>query len=144
MELRAELTGRDGQKRPLRVRCEPDGELRGLLSGLAQLREQVAALLGPLVQQETGGGDSAGSGGESEFLPPLRAEGELRCVRPAKSPVPSSGQSDGLQTTHAGRMPFGTTAWYSEVDCLCPWRFHVPVMTDLQPHRRNIPPSPII
>ncbi|XP_053232345.1 EKC/KEOPS complex subunit GON7 isoform X2 [Podarcis raffonei] len=64
MELRAELTGRDGLKRPLRVRCEPPGELRGLLSGLAQLREQVSALLGPLVQQESGAGDRAGPGGE--------------------------------------------------------------------------------
>ncbi|XP_053232355.1 EKC/KEOPS complex subunit GON7 isoform X3 [Podarcis raffonei] len=64
MELRAELTGRDGLKRPLRVRCEPPGELRGLLSGLAQLREQVSALLGPLVQQESGAGDRAGPGGD--------------------------------------------------------------------------------
>ncbi|XP_066468295.1 EKC/KEOPS complex subunit GON7 [Tiliqua scincoides] len=66
MELRAELTGRDGQKRPLRVCCEPEGELRGLLSGLAQLREQVAALLGPLVQQESGAGDRAGAGGDED------------------------------------------------------------------------------
>ncbi|XP_034962938.1 EKC/KEOPS complex subunit GON7 [Zootoca vivipara] len=64
MELRAELTGRDGLKRPLRVRCEPPGELRGLLSGLAQLREQVSALLGPLVQQESGAGDQAEPGGD--------------------------------------------------------------------------------
>lgn len=55
MELRGELTGRDGSKRQLRVSCQPQGELRGLLSGLALLREQVAALLGPLVQQESGG-----------------------------------------------------------------------------------------
>ncbi|XP_061467994.1 EKC/KEOPS complex subunit GON7 isoform X2 [Rhineura floridana] len=60
MELRAELTNRDGLKRPLRVRCEPQGELRGLISGLAQLREQVSALLGPLVQQESGAGDQPG------------------------------------------------------------------------------------
>lgn len=66
MELRAELTDRDGVKRPLRVCCEPQGELRGLLSGLSQLREQVSALLGPLVEQESGaGGDQAGSGGEA-------------------------------------------------------------------------------
>nr|XP_028573015.1 EKC/KEOPS complex subunit GON7 isoform X1 [Podarcis muralis] len=66
MELRAELTGRDGLKRPLMVRCEPPGELRGLLSGLAQLREQVSALLGPLVQQESGAGDRAGPGGDDD------------------------------------------------------------------------------
>ncbi|KAM3852339.1 EKC/KEOPS complex subunit GON7 [Vipera latastei] len=53
MELRAELTGRDGLKRAWRVRCDPPGELRGLLAGLSQLREEVAARLGPLVQQES-------------------------------------------------------------------------------------------
>uniref|UniRef100_A0A7M4EP60 GON7 subunit of KEOPS complex n=1 Tax=Crocodylus porosus TaxID=8502 RepID=A0A7M4EP60_CROPO len=62
MELRAELTGRDGQRQPLRVRCEPEpgagagGQLRALRWGLAQLQEQVSALLGPLVQQESGAG----------------------------------------------------------------------------------------
>ncbi|XP_067403200.1 EKC/KEOPS complex subunit GON7 [Emydura macquarii macquarii] len=65
MELRAELTGRDGQKQPLRVRCQPEagagGELRGLLRGLCQLQEQVTALLAPLVQQESGGAP-AGAG----------------------------------------------------------------------------------
>nr|XP_056708047.1 EKC/KEOPS complex subunit GON7 [Euleptes europaea] len=67
MELRGELTGRDGLKQPLRVCCQPQGELRGLLSGLVQLREQVSALLGPLVQQESGGGgDRAGAGDEEE------------------------------------------------------------------------------
>ncbi|XP_020657872.3 EKC/KEOPS complex subunit GON7 [Pogona vitticeps] len=68
MELRAELTDRDGLKRPLRVRCEPQGELRGLLSGLAQLREQVAAMLGPLVEQESGqgSGDRAGLEGDED------------------------------------------------------------------------------
>ncbi|XP_034274262.1 EKC/KEOPS complex subunit GON7 [Pantherophis guttatus] len=53
MELQAELTGRDGSKRAWRVRCEPPGELRGLLAGLSRLREEVAARLGPLVQQES-------------------------------------------------------------------------------------------
>ncbi|XP_053109845.1 EKC/KEOPS complex subunit GON7-like [Hemicordylus capensis] len=67
MELRAEFTGRDGQRQPLRVRCEPEAELRGLLSGLAQLREQTTALLSRLVQQESGGGgDRVGSGGDEE------------------------------------------------------------------------------
>uniref|UniRef100_A0A674K1R6 EKC/KEOPS complex subunit GON7 n=2 Tax=Terrapene triunguis TaxID=2587831 RepID=A0A674K1R6_9SAUR len=72
MELRAQLTGRDGQKRPLRVRCQPEtgagGELRGLLRGLSQLQEQVSALLAPLVEQESGGlagaGTAAGPRGE--------------------------------------------------------------------------------
>ncbi|XP_032089300.1 EKC/KEOPS complex subunit GON7 [Thamnophis elegans] len=53
MELQAELTGRDGLKRAWRVRCEPPGELRGLLAGLSRLREEVTARLGPLVQQES-------------------------------------------------------------------------------------------
>ncbi|XP_060612442.2 EKC/KEOPS complex subunit GON7 [Anolis sagrei] len=68
MELRAELTGRGGEKRPLRVSCEPPGELRGLLGGLARLREQVSALLGPLVEQESraGGEPGAGAGDEDE------------------------------------------------------------------------------
>ncbi|KAJ7345127.1 hypothetical protein JRQ81_001077 [Phrynocephalus forsythii] len=66
MELRAELTGRDGLKRPLQVRCEPQGELRALLRGLAQLREQVAAMLGPLVEQESGAGSGDRGGPEGE------------------------------------------------------------------------------
>ncbi|KAG8126444.1 hypothetical protein E2320_021730 [Naja naja] len=53
MELEAELTGRDGLKRAWRVRCEPPGELRGLLAGLSRLREEVTARLDPLVQQES-------------------------------------------------------------------------------------------
>ncbi|XP_019374182.1 PREDICTED: uncharacterized protein C14orf142 homolog [Gavialis gangeticus] len=70
MELRAELTGRDGQRQPLRVRCEPEpgtgagGELRALRRGLAQLQEQVSALLGPLVQQESGAGPRGGAQGD--------------------------------------------------------------------------------
>ncbi|XP_077179656.1 EKC/KEOPS complex subunit GON7 [Paroedura picta] len=56
MELRGALTGRDGLKRRLRVSCQPPGDLRSLLGGLALLKEQVAALLGPLVQEESGGG----------------------------------------------------------------------------------------
>ncbi|CAM4571707.1 EKC/KEOPS complex subunit GON7 [Lepidochelys kempii] len=72
MELRAQLTGREGQEWPLRVRCQPEagagGELRGLLRGLSQLQEQVSALLAPLVEQERGGlagaGTAAGSLGD--------------------------------------------------------------------------------
>nr|XP_060612442.1 EKC/KEOPS complex subunit GON7 [Anolis sagrei ordinatus] len=68
MELRAELTGRGGEKRPLRVPCEPPGELRGLLGGLARLREQVSALLGPLVEQESraGGGEPGADAGDED------------------------------------------------------------------------------
>uniref|UniRef100_A0A8C0IW94 EKC/KEOPS complex subunit GON7 n=1 Tax=Chelonoidis abingdonii TaxID=106734 RepID=A0A8C0IW94_CHEAB len=68
MEVRAQLTGRDGQKRPLCVLCQPEagagGELRGLLRGLSQLQEQVSALLAPLVEQESRG--LAGAGTEEE------------------------------------------------------------------------------
>nr|XP_020655288.1 uncharacterized protein C14orf142-like [Pogona vitticeps] len=68
MELRAELTDRDGLKRPLRVRCEPQGELQGLISGLDQSQEQVTAMLGPLVEQESGkgSGDRAGLEGDED------------------------------------------------------------------------------
>ncbi|XP_006133728.2 EKC/KEOPS complex subunit GON7 [Pelodiscus sinensis] len=72
MELRAELTGRDGQKRPLCVRCQPEagagGELRGLLRGLSQLQEQVTALLAPLVEQESGrlAGADTGAGPQGD------------------------------------------------------------------------------
>uniref|UniRef100_A0A8C6VD08 Uncharacterized protein n=1 Tax=Naja naja TaxID=35670 RepID=A0A8C6VD08_NAJNA len=66
MELEAELTGRDGLKRAWRVRCEPPGELRGLLAGLSRLREEVTARLDPLVQQESvaAAGDRDERGGE--------------------------------------------------------------------------------
>ncbi|XP_063146334.1 EKC/KEOPS complex subunit GON7 [Candoia aspera] len=70
MELQAELIGRDGLKRAWRVRCDPQGELRGLLAGLSQLREEVTALLGPLVQQEsvaaTGDRDECGGDDDEE------------------------------------------------------------------------------
>ncbi|XP_042299327.1 anoctamin-8-like [Sceloporus undulatus] len=68
MELRAELTDRRGEKRPLRVRCEaPPGGLRALLGGLALLRERVSALLDPLVEQERGAhGDGPAPAGEEE------------------------------------------------------------------------------
>ncbi|XP_039221802.1 uncharacterized protein LOC120318364 isoform X1 [Crotalus tigris] len=68
MELQAELTGRDGLKRAWRVRCDPPGELRGLLAGLSQLREEVTARLGLLVQQESlaAAGDRDERGGEGD------------------------------------------------------------------------------
>ncbi|XP_053330713.1 EKC/KEOPS complex subunit GON7 isoform X2 [Spea bombifrons] len=52
MELRAELTGRDGARRPFQVSCEPS--LPGLLSGLEQLKGEVSAVLSQLVLQEKG------------------------------------------------------------------------------------------
>uniref|UniRef100_A0A8C4KJD0 GON7 subunit of KEOPS complex n=1 Tax=Dromaius novaehollandiae TaxID=8790 RepID=A0A8C4KJD0_DRONO len=68
MELRAELTGRDGRTWPLRVRCEAEagagGELRGLQRGLEKLQEQVTELLAPLVQQEREAGGRGGPRGE--------------------------------------------------------------------------------
>ncbi|XP_060117348.1 EKC/KEOPS complex subunit GON7 [Heteronotia binoei] len=68
MEIRGELTGRDGLKRQLRVCCQPQGDLRGLLSGLVLLKEQVSALLGPLVQQESGGACIRAETGDDEDL----------------------------------------------------------------------------
>ncbi|XP_003408889.1 EKC/KEOPS complex subunit GON7 isoform X1 [Loxodonta africana] len=55
MELLGEYIGQDGQRLRLRVSCEaPDdgNPLQGLLSGVVQMRERVAELLGPLVQRE--------------------------------------------------------------------------------------------
>ncbi|XP_037687945.1 EKC/KEOPS complex subunit GON7 isoform X1 [Choloepus didactylus] len=55
MELSAEYVGRDGKRQRLRVSCEVPGDpdpFHGLLSGVAQMRERVAELLGPLVQKE--------------------------------------------------------------------------------------------
>ncbi|XP_056201503.1 EKC/KEOPS complex subunit GON7 isoform X1 [Falco biarmicus] len=64
MELVAELKGRDGQTRSVRVPCpaeEGEGEqLRGLRRGLAELQQRVAELLAPLVQEER---EAAGGGG---------------------------------------------------------------------------------
>uniref|UniRef100_A0A452TDX3 GON7 subunit of KEOPS complex n=1 Tax=Ursus maritimus TaxID=29073 RepID=A0A452TDX3_URSMA len=56
MELLGEYFGLDGQQRVLRVPCEAPGDadpFQGLLSGVAQMRELVTELFGPLVQQET-------------------------------------------------------------------------------------------
>uniref|UniRef100_A0A8C8ZMN6 GON7 subunit of KEOPS complex n=1 Tax=Prolemur simus TaxID=1328070 RepID=A0A8C8ZMN6_PROSS len=55
MELLGEYVGQDGQQRRLQVSCEAPGDadrFRGLLSGVAQMRELVTELFGPLVQQE--------------------------------------------------------------------------------------------
>ncbi|KAM6134171.1 EKC/KEOPS complex subunit GON7 [Phoenicopterus ruber ruber] len=64
VELVAELRGRDGQTRSVRVPCpveEGEGaQLRGLRRGLAELQERVVELLAPLVQEER---EAAGGGG---------------------------------------------------------------------------------
>ncbi|XP_068942144.1 EKC/KEOPS complex subunit GON7 [Petaurus breviceps papuanus] len=48
MELLGEFVGRDGKQQRLRITCEgpsESGRFQGLLSGLAQMREQVTELL---------------------------------------------------------------------------------------------------
>ncbi|KAL2789573.1 EKC/KEOPS complex subunit GON7 [Daubentonia madagascariensis] len=55
MELLGEYVGQDGQPQRLRVSCEAPGDadpFRGLLSGVAQMRELVTELFTPLVQRE--------------------------------------------------------------------------------------------
>ncbi|KAF1559419.1 EKC/KEOPS complex subunit GON7, partial [Eudyptes schlegeli] len=56
MELVAELRGRDGQTRSVRVPCPAEegegGQLRGLRRGLAELQERVVELLAPLDDEE--------------------------------------------------------------------------------------------
>ncbi|XP_042646693.1 EKC/KEOPS complex subunit GON7 [Tyto alba] len=68
MELVAELRGRDGQTRSVRVPYpaeEGEGaQLRGLRRALAELQERVVELLAPLVQEEreaAGGGRPRGN-----------------------------------------------------------------------------------
>ncbi|KAM6274108.1 EKC/KEOPS complex subunit GON7 [Porphyrio hochstetteri] len=64
MELVAELKGRDGRTRSVRLPCPVEegegGQLRGLRRGLAELQERVVELLAPLVQEER---EAAGGGG---------------------------------------------------------------------------------
>ncbi|KAM8920842.1 EKC/KEOPS complex subunit GON7 [Pelodytes ibericus] len=52
MEVSAELTGRDGTRRPFHVGCERS--LKGLLSGVEQLKGAVSAVLTELVLLEKG------------------------------------------------------------------------------------------
>ncbi|KAE8586279.1 hypothetical protein XENTR_v10021614 [Xenopus tropicalis] len=54
MELSAELTNRDGSCRPFQFRCERT--LKGLASGLEQLKGEVSTILTELVLQEKGEG----------------------------------------------------------------------------------------
>ncbi|XP_063998669.1 EKC/KEOPS complex subunit GON7-like [Pogoniulus pusillus] len=56
MELVAELKGRDGQTRTVRVPCPvvegEGGQLRSVRQGLVELQQRVVELLAPLVQEE--------------------------------------------------------------------------------------------
>ncbi|XP_072285039.1 EKC/KEOPS complex subunit GON7 [Pyxicephalus adspersus] len=58
MEMSAELTGRDGARRPFRVSCERT--LQGLLGGLERLQGEVTTELSRLVEQEKGGTSATG------------------------------------------------------------------------------------
>ncbi|KAM4665177.1 EKC/KEOPS complex subunit GON7 [Discoglossus pictus] len=66
MELYAELVGRDGSRRPFQVGCERT--LKGLVSGLEQLKGDVSEVLSDLVLQEKGERNQGGkeSGGDEE------------------------------------------------------------------------------
>ncbi|XP_075283482.1 EKC/KEOPS complex subunit GON7 [Opisthocomus hoazin] len=69
MELVAELRGRDGRTRSVRVRCpaeEGGGEaaqLRVLRRAVEELQERVAELLAPLVREERAAAGGGGGGG---------------------------------------------------------------------------------
>ncbi|XP_060036939.1 EKC/KEOPS complex subunit GON7 [Erinaceus europaeus] len=66
MELLGEYAGPDGRRRQLRASCGDPGAaepLRGLLSGVAHMRELVAGLLGPRgAEDEDEPGDADGDG----------------------------------------------------------------------------------
>ncbi|XP_044518075.1 EKC/KEOPS complex subunit GON7 [Gracilinanus agilis] len=74
MELLGEFVGRDGQPHRIRVTCEGPSEssrFQGLLSGLAQMREQVTELLKTVEGKEpqdaeVAGGSTSGSEGEDD------------------------------------------------------------------------------
>ncbi|XP_043840122.1 EKC/KEOPS complex subunit GON7 [Dromiciops gliroides] len=74
MELLGEFVGRDGQQRRIQITCEgpsDSGRFQGLLSGLAQMREQVTELLKAVEGKETpdpaaAGGSTSASEGEDD------------------------------------------------------------------------------
>ncbi|KAM6201609.1 EKC/KEOPS complex subunit GON7 [Rhynchocyon petersi] len=69
MELEGEYVGQDGRRQQLRVSCEVSSDadpFQGLLSGLAQMRERVTELFGPLVQREARDRVAAAQGEDSE------------------------------------------------------------------------------
>ncbi|XP_020855941.1 EKC/KEOPS complex subunit GON7 isoform X2 [Phascolarctos cinereus] len=66
MELLGEFVGRDGKQQRLRITCEvpsESGRFQGLLSGLAQMREQVTELLKTVEGKEVR--DPAAAGGST-------------------------------------------------------------------------------
>ncbi|XP_027746094.1 EKC/KEOPS complex subunit GON7 [Empidonax traillii] len=72
-ELVAELRGRDGRTRTVRVPCPAAeggeaAQLRGLRGALSELQERVVELLAPLVQEEreAAGGAQRGAVGDDE------------------------------------------------------------------------------
>ncbi|XP_036591440.1 EKC/KEOPS complex subunit GON7 [Trichosurus vulpecula] len=74
MELLGEFVGRDGKRQRLRITCEgpsESGRFQGLLSGLAQMREQVTELLKTVEGKEardpaTAAGSTSASEGEDD------------------------------------------------------------------------------
>ncbi|XP_027725800.1 EKC/KEOPS complex subunit GON7 [Vombatus ursinus] len=74
MELLGEFVGRDGKQQRLRITCEvpsESGRFQGLLSGLAQMREQVTELLKTVEGKEVqdpaaAGGSTSASEGEDD------------------------------------------------------------------------------
>ncbi|XP_056401249.1 EKC/KEOPS complex subunit GON7-like isoform X2 [Hyla sarda] len=65
MELSAELIGRDGSSRPLRVTCE-EGTLRGVLRGLERLQGALSTEMTELVEREKGSGAAHNPDNEDE------------------------------------------------------------------------------
>lgn len=84
MELVAELKGRDGQRRTVRVPCPVvEGEaaqLRSVRQGLVELQQRVVELLAPLVQEEREAAAAAGGkrGEWREGRPTTAGAGMLR------------------------------------------------------------------
>ncbi|XP_072601696.1 EKC/KEOPS complex subunit GON7 isoform X2 [Vulpes vulpes] len=77
MELLGEYVGLDGQQRLLRVPCEAPADadpFQGLLSGVAQMRELVAELFDPLVQQEAQDREAAAAEEADGSTPNMRLE----------------------------------------------------------------------
>ncbi|KAM5129960.1 EKC/KEOPS complex subunit GON7 [Mantella aurantiaca] len=88
MELSAELTGRDGGRRPFRVSCERT--LQGLLGGLERLQEEVTTELSRLVEQERGGASGAGveeAEEEEEEDESDEKDGENNGIHPSTPPA---------------------------------------------------------
>ncbi|XP_069714764.1 EKC/KEOPS complex subunit GON7 [Phaenicophaeus curvirostris] len=86
MELVAELRGRDGRTRAVRVPCPARGNegerLSAVRGALAELQQRVAELLAPLVQEERaaagggGGGRTRGALGEEDGEEEEEEEGD--------------------------------------------------------------------